>query len=879
MVDILIPVYNGFDDLQLCVQSVEKYTDLTGNRVIFVDDHSPDQRVVPFLRRWTEEHPGTVLYENEKNYGFSHNVNIGFSQSETNDVLLLNTDTIVTKDWLEKLSRCANTDEMVGTVCPLSNNATLCSVPKFMENNELPQGWTVDDMGTLVEECSLHRYPEIPVSVGFCMYIPRRVIKQVGNFDEETFQRGYGEEDDFCYRAHHYGYRHLLCDDTYVFHTGKASFLLEESEKLTNEHVKINVQRYPEQTSETVRFVQEQRIRDISENVQRHVMSRLLEQSGRKTVLFVSHACFAPDAQNRSGGIQTHMRDLIAASKDELNVLVTAREENMLRVGVYCGDEKMTLYYPIYPQLGITRHHDTQLYNAYEDILLRFKVQAVHVHQVLWLSFDIFDLAKKYVIPTYLTLHDYYLLCPNFKLLDGSGRVCDGCCDDPNFCAECLKQSEVPVRTKGGYVKEWQALCHDVIRDCEKVFAPSECAKRVFATVYPDLADKMLVIPHGIVGPKEAQPWCESALGTEGYIVKSCVDELFFSEKGVAEIRGWAYIEGLNSKLTRAAIEVSSKDETKIYPVELYARPDLSPYGSQYTNAGFSLKFSCWNINSAVKICILLKNVGRMFVSQTYKLKAVKQTGKLKLVFVGGLSPAKGSRKILELIKRVPSEVSVWLIGDIGDPELKNLQRPNVYRWGHYEQEEIFDILRCIQPDLTGIFSVWNETFCYTLSETVACGIPAMVTNLGAPADRVKEAGYGWVLDQQDPVQDAVNLLERLCKDPSELQRKKYYAEKYRTMTIREMASQYLAAYNYREDVCTLPEPDEKNCPMMYLPNKADNARSREEIAELNDKVRLLQVELHGIHSARSYRMLVRMNELRRLFLWPLRKLKSLLRR
>ena len=46
-VDIIIPVYNALEDLKLCVDSIKKYTDLNKNRVIFIDDKSPDSNIIP----------------------------------------------------------------------------------------------------------------------------------------------------------------------------------------------------------------------------------------------------------------------------------------------------------------------------------------------------------------------------------------------------------------------------------------------------------------------------------------------------------------------------------------------------------------------------------------------------------------------------------------------------------------------------------------------------------------------------------------------------------------------------------------------------------------------------------------------------------------
>ena len=55
-VDIIIPVYNGYDDLQLCMPSVLKHTDLTKHRLILINDCSPDERIAPYLDSFAGEH-------------------------------------------------------------------------------------------------------------------------------------------------------------------------------------------------------------------------------------------------------------------------------------------------------------------------------------------------------------------------------------------------------------------------------------------------------------------------------------------------------------------------------------------------------------------------------------------------------------------------------------------------------------------------------------------------------------------------------------------------------------------------------------------------------------------------------------------------------
>ena len=236
-VDIIIPIYNAYEDLKLCLESIYKFTNLQYHRLILINDNSPDERIRQFLDGQQRE--GVIVIHNSVNKGFSNNINIGMAQSDNNDVILLNSDTVVTENWVEKLLECAYSDKSIGTVTPVSNNATLCSVPQFCEENTLNEGMSIDDAGEIVERCSFKAYPRITVAHGFCMLVKREVIDCIGNFDAETFGRGYGEENDFCNRAEQAGYHHVMCDNTYIYHSGTKSFISKEKEEYIKAHERI----------------------------------------------------------------------------------------------------------------------------------------------------------------------------------------------------------------------------------------------------------------------------------------------------------------------------------------------------------------------------------------------------------------------------------------------------------------------------------------------------------------------------------------------------------------------------------------------------------------------------------------------------------------
>jgi GT2 family glycosyltransferase len=173
-VDVIIPVYNAYEDLIICLNSVFLYR--AGYRVILINDKSTDPRIYTLFRELASwKYDWLLVIENEINLGFVKSVNKGMKLSGK-DVILLNSDTIVTKGWAGKIHHCAYSGEEIATVTPFTNNGTICSIPEFCETNGVPDGFTVDSFAGLVESVSLNTCPEIPTAVGFCMFIKRSVI-------------------------------------------------------------------------------------------------------------------------------------------------------------------------------------------------------------------------------------------------------------------------------------------------------------------------------------------------------------------------------------------------------------------------------------------------------------------------------------------------------------------------------------------------------------------------------------------------------------------------------------------------------------------------------------------------------------------------------
>ena len=280
--DVVVPIYNAYDELLVCLHSVLRHQDIY--RVLLLDDCSTDGRVKELLRTLREhEQEGFRIEENSQNLGYLKTANKGMRMAE-NDVILLNTDTVVTSGWARRMRVCAYSDDRIATVTPFTNNGRMCSIPEFLENNEIPEGFTVDSFAECVENCSRNRYPELATAVGFCMYVRRSIIDEIGYFDEVTFEKGYGEEVDFSFKAKGRGYKNVLCDNTFVFHKGRASFL-EAQDALLEKNNRLVAEKYPDLWTALALFERSNPLKDLHDGLKAEMRAWNVRRLARRDLI------------------------------------------------------------------------------------------------------------------------------------------------------------------------------------------------------------------------------------------------------------------------------------------------------------------------------------------------------------------------------------------------------------------------------------------------------------------------------------------------------------------------------------------------------------------------------------------------------------------
>jgi GT2 family glycosyltransferase len=653
---IIVPVFNAFPEALACLESVVRCTDRPC-RILVVDDASTTggfaAALPPAVRQW----PGLTLLRNERNLGFVGVCNRGMREAGADDVVLLNSDTLVTPGWLRKLREAAYSRPRVATVTPLTNNGVVASVPLFLEDNALPAGYTVDEFAALVEEAAHRERPLLPTCVGFCTYIRREALAEVGVFDEERFGRGYGEENDFSCRAQARGFADLLDDATFVFHRGQCSFGKARDE-LSRRHMAVLDRLHPDYRARVQAFVESNPLRAIQRRIHEAMFRRWLTAAPR-SVLHILHQppLMRETALARPGGVEYHVADLIRAMPDTAGWSLYPLGDRFV----------LTAHVPGVDLAWEFSGHPVQL----EPVLDAVGFTLLHLHQPSPYPSEFLQRLLTRHGNYVVSLHDYGLFCSAYHLMTNAGRVCNG--------LDCVGTCQIPAATARSRIEH----APELLRRAQAVFHFSEETRHQFERRFP-VTCRWVPMKHGL--------------------------------------------------------------PPNMRPVESEAplpRPDAHH--------------------------------------------------PLRVAFLGGINRIKGADLIQRLAQHgeLPGGVPLeWHLVGLFDGEPGR----RVHDHGRYMRSELPTLLGRIQPHLVAILSEGLETYCYTLDEALACGLPVVVTPRGAPAERVRRDGVGWVL----PALDVATVLQQLAgivRDWDGYGRVRQHVAAWRPLDMASVGQAYAQVY------------------------------------------------------------------------------------
>jgi len=276
IVDIVVPVFNQAPYVEALLASLIAARNATPAEFILIDDGSSEPATLDLLNAHAKSGAITLL-RNETNLGFTRTVNRGMLLHGDRDVVLLNSDTKVHGDWLDRLAACAYAAPKIATVNPVTSQfgSHISCYPglarKFDGDLELAD----EELAGICAEVNHRQAVDVHTAVGFCMYIRRAALDDVGLFDAKNFPVGYGEESDFCYRAQKVGWRHRIAGDAYVEHFEGKSFGARKK-KLADDMSAAFSRLHPDFSLRDRNFAQRDPVRPLRRQIDLGRLKRLL---------------------------------------------------------------------------------------------------------------------------------------------------------------------------------------------------------------------------------------------------------------------------------------------------------------------------------------------------------------------------------------------------------------------------------------------------------------------------------------------------------------------------------------------------------------------------------------------------------------------------
>jgi len=634
---VLMPIYNGVKETIEAINSFKnylscnKYSNLEVRFILGLDNpdnHEMKERILSLYGCYRQ----ITIICNQVNLGFIGNCNNMFKfVREDEEILLVNSDIIAPQaSWIEKMLEYAMKDSMIGTVTPLSNQATIFSYPIPNEKAQflLPH-IDIDETNALLSDVSISELIDVPSCHGFCVLIMNTRLSLESLFDP-IFGKGYGEENDFSRRIASEGYRNICCPHVYIYHCESVSFGPAKL-NLVLKNLEIVNRRHKHYALIIEKYCSNDPLRKYRNKCSIKYLEYIKKKNNKELILHVCHA--------RGGGTHKFIVDYSRKNDHAIHCLLTPLEDSGL----------MSLQL-IQPDRSEGTYIDTvKLAFLSEKEVIQFA--SVHIvsrailHSLIdFLDNSTYEWVKMLISHSFsqLYFHDYHwisvfenLLDPKLKFI-GSFQPCDSLVD----LYLAASQNKPLVINKGSNLH--RRTMKGIIDQASEVIFPSKASRDIALSSYK-FKNQCRVIPHD------------------------------------------------NS-----------------------------------TNNGEKIS--------------MMASAGQAGVSK-----------RIAIAIIGAIGPNKGAYTLFDICRYIDEHdlpLDIYVIGfTCNDNEIKGY--PFVHIVGKYDEKDFHKIVKDLNIKSSLFLSPWPETFSYTLSLAFEHKLWPFVLNIGAPAERVIESGFGTILTSE----------------------------------------------------------------------------------------------------------------------------------
>jgi len=638
---ILIYLESHYKDIESCVNNIIKNTSIK-YKLILIDDNCDDYALTELLEQY-EKLPNIQIIRNEIKIGYLNSVNKQVKSSKE-DVIIIKDNIITTPRWLQKMIVAAYSNEEIGVISPLTNHLDLLSKYKSRSKNvEL----TPQKIASLIENTSEYLFPPIKKLNDSCLLIKREFLNEIVLSEDNK---------EFYYNLGKSQIKIALDDSTYVFENENSGDLIHSNKMDING---LN--------SEIIQIIR----KNIAKNSKNMNFNRI----NQKKLLYVLHE----NVYGLAGGTGQTTKDILDKINEDFEcyILVSSEKELIL----WKKHENRTILiksWKIMSKWSASEFYNSDFESIYLKIIIGLNIDLVHIQHLIGHTFNLPKITKMLGIPTILSFHDFYYICPSIHLLNHENKYCEGNCTSKNLQCQISvdeKFKDLPILTD--LIETWRKEVNTLIDACESFIAPTNSTMDLYISIFPKLKNKDLnVIEHG-----------------------------------------------------------------------------------------------------------------RSFKKTNIDVK-LPESGKIKILVPGTIKYHKGHDFIREIKEQdTQNKVEFHFMGNIYD----SLKKYGIYH-GAYKRDDFCKIVNTIKPSFIGIFSICPETYCHTLSEAWSCGIPVLVTEIGALKERVQKTGGGYFLDPNSPI-DSYNEIIKIASAKEDY---KKIVEKVRNIKLKglkEMTDEYKELY------------------------------------------------------------------------------------
>ena len=227
---LLIPILLLHDLTEVCLINAMEFTPANVPVAIFFDDNAKNvdiDKIKGFMNQNNDKRKVYLLKQKTK-IGYTGQCNTAFDVFYKSNLILMNDDVVVGKEWYSELLECKSKYSEAATFSFWSNNGGYLSFSLENEeiledafrfsNKQIPITETISEINKILKQIELNNVT-VPIAVGHLVWINRVAINIVGKFAFDLHQ-GYGSENAFSYEASKYSFMHVVVP-SFVYH-GKS---------------------------------------------------------------------------------------------------------------------------------------------------------------------------------------------------------------------------------------------------------------------------------------------------------------------------------------------------------------------------------------------------------------------------------------------------------------------------------------------------------------------------------------------------------------------------------------------------------------------------------------------------------------------------------